>query len=53
MQKCSMSCSAFWNGARNCGLRPMGSLEIENDEVGEVGAVFVLAAKDKQLVSLV
>lgn len=48
-----MSCSAFWNGPGNRGLSPMGSLEIEYDEVGEIGSVFVLAAKDKQFVSLV
>lgn len=48
-----MSRSAFGNRTGHSGLRPMGSLQIEYNEVGEIGSVFVLATKDKQLVSLV
>lgn len=31
----------------------MSCLEIENDEIGEVGSVFVLTTKDEELVALV
>lgn len=48
-----MSCSAFRDRPRYGGLSPMGSLEVENNEVGEVGSVLVLAAKNKQFVALV
>lgn len=48
-----MSCSAFRDGPRHGGLGPMGSLEIEDDDVGEVGSVLVLATKNKQFVALV
>lgn len=34
------------------GLRPMRCLEVEYNDVGEMLAVFVLTAKDKQLTAL-
>lgn len=39
--------SAFWNRARDGWLRPMRSFEIEYDEVGKVGPMFVLASEYK------
>lgn len=38
---------------RHLGLCPVRGLEVEDDEVGEVCSVFVLTAKDEQLVAVV
>lgn len=48
-----MTGPAFRNWSCNRWLGPMGSLEIEDDEVGEVCPVFVFAAKHKKLVAFV
>ena len=48
-----MSCSAFRDRPGHCWLRPVGGFEVENDEIGEVGSVFVLPAENEQLVALV
>lgn len=39
--------------ARDGGLRPVRGLEVEYDQVGEIGSVLVLATEDEQLVALV
>ena len=44
---------AFGNRTGNLRLSPVRRFEIEDDEVGEVRAVLVLATKDQQLVALV
>jgi hypothetical protein len=41
-----VSCSALGNRARYQRLCPMRSLQVEYDEVGQVGSMLVLAAKD-------
>lgn len=48
-----MSGSPFGDGPGNGWLGPVGSLEVEDDEIGEIGSVFILATKDKQFVPLV
>lgn len=47
-----MSSSSARNDAVQLGLRPMRCLEVEYNDVGEMLAVFVLTAKDKQLTAL-
>lgn len=53
MQKCRMSRSAFWNRTRHGWLSPVGSFEIEDDEVGQVRSVLVLATEDQKFIALV
>lgn len=53
VEQCRMSRSAFGNGTRHGWLGPMGSLQIENYEVGEISTMLVLATKDQELVALV
>ena len=48
-----MSCSALWDRSGYLGLSPVCRLKIENDEVCEIRAVFVFAAKNQQFVALV
>lgn len=48
-----MSCSAFRYRAGDLGLCPVCGFEVENDQVGEVGSMFVLASKDEQFVTLI
>lgn len=49
----SMSGSSFWNRASHCRLCPMCSLQVEYNEVGEIGSVFILAAENEEFVPLV
>lgn len=53
MQKCGMSRSAFWDRTRHGWLCPVGGFEIEDDEVGQVRSVLVLASEDQKLVAVV
>jgi hypothetical protein len=48
-----VSSPALWYRSADGGLCPMGGFQIEDNEVGEVDSMFVLAAKDQELVSLV
>lgn len=48
-----MSCSAFRDGPRHCWLRPVGGFEVEDNEVGEVGAMLVFTAENEQLIALI
>lgn len=48
-----MTCAAFRDGASHLGLCPVSGLEVENDEIGEVGPVLVLAAEYKKFVALI
>jgi len=34
-------------------LCPMRSLQVEDDKIGKIGSMFILAAEDKQFVALV
>lgn len=45
--------AAFRNGASHLGLCPVSGLEVENDEIGKVGPMLVLAAEHKKLVALI
>lgn len=53
MQNSCMSCTSFRNWTCYCRLGPMRSRDVENNEIGEVGSMFVLAAEDEKFVSLV
>jgi hypothetical protein len=53
VQNSGMSCSAFGYMSSNSRLSPVSRLEVENDQVGQIGSMLILAAKDKELVSLV
>lgn len=48
-----MSCTTFGDGPSHCRLRPVGGLEVEDDQVGEVGPVLIFAAENEQLVALI
>lgn len=48
-----MSCTAFRDGSSHLGLCPVSGLKVENDEIGKVGSVLVLAAEDKKFVALI
>lgn len=48
-----MSCSAFGNRPRYLWLRPVCGLEVEDDQIGEVGPMLVLAAENKQFVAFI
>ena len=47
-----MSSSTLRDGSRDLRLGPMGRLQIEHNYVGEMLAMFVLTAKNQQLVTL-
>jgi hypothetical protein len=46
VQNSSMSRAALGNRPSDLRLRPMRRFKIEDDKIGKVGTVFVLAAKD-------
>lgn len=48
-----MTCAAFRDGASNLGLCPVSGLEVEDDEIGKVGPMLVLAAEHKKFVALI
>ena len=53
MQDSGVTSTALGNGPMDLGLGPMGSLQVEYYEVGQVGSVLVLAPKYQELVTLV
>lgn len=48
-----MARTAFGNGPMNLRLRPVGSLQIEDNEIGKVCPVLVFASEYQELVTLV
>lgn len=48
-----MTRAAFRDGASHLGLRPVSGLEVENDKIGKVGPVLVLAAEYQKFVALI
>lgn len=48
-----VSSSAFRNWTVDSRLCPMCGFQVEDDEIGQVGSVFILAPKNEQFVSLV
>ena len=53
VQDRSMAGTTFWYWARHLRLCPVGSLQVEDDEVGEICSMFVLSAEYEQFVALV
>jgi hypothetical protein len=47
MKNSRVSCTSFRDRSSDCWLCPMGCLEIEDYEIGEVRSMFVLTAKDE------
>jgi hypothetical protein len=53
MEDRCVSGSAFGNGAGDLGLCPVRCLEVEDDEIGKICSMLVLAAEDEEFISLV
>ena len=47
MENSGMSCASLGNRSSYCRLGPMGGFEIKDYEIGEVGSMLILAAKDE------
>lgn len=48
-----MTCATLRNRASDLGLCPMRSLEVENNQIGKVRPMLILAAEYKKFVALI
>ena len=53
MEDSGMSCTTFGNRAIDDGLGPMCRLEVEDDQIGEIGSMFVFSTEYEEFVALV